>query len=82
MPVAVTNPAAGENHYVPQFLPDGRTFFFYVSGGKPESNGIYVSSLEDGAQPVRLLPDASPARYSPPVASAGAAICSSSGKPP
>jgi eukaryotic-like serine/threonine-protein kinase len=71
VPVAVTNPAAGENHYVSQFLPDGRSFLFYVSGGKPENNGVYVSSLENGAQPLRLLPDASPAMYSPPVASSG-----------
>ena len=60
----------------PQFLPDGQHFLYYVSGGKPESDGIYVSSLEDAAQPMRLLPDASPARYSAAARlAAGAATC-------
>jgi eukaryotic-like serine/threonine-protein kinase len=69
--VAMTKPAPGENHFTPQFLPDGRRFLYYVSGGKPESNGVYVSSLEDSAQPMRLLPDASTARYAPPPTSGG-----------
>jgi Tol biopolymer transport system component len=71
VPVAVTKPAAGVNHSAPQFLPDGRHFLYVVSGGKAESNGIYLGSLEEGAQPVRLLPDASPAKYAPPADSGG-----------
>jgi eukaryotic-like serine/threonine-protein kinase len=72
VPVAVTKPAAGEYHVAPQFLPDGRHFLYRVIGSKVESSGIYVSSLEEGAQPVRLLPDtSSPAKYAPPADSGG-----------
>lgn len=33
--------------------------------GKPETTGVYLSSLQEGAQPVRLLTDNSPARFAP-----------------
>jgi Tol biopolymer transport system component len=62
--VALTAPAAGESHFTPHFLPDGRHFLYWVSG-KPETTGVYVSSLQDGAQPVRLLTDNSPAWFAP-----------------
>ena len=55
--VALTKPAAGENHYMPQFLPDGRHFLYSVTGGQPETNGVYLTSVDGGAQPVRLLSD-------------------------
>ena len=58
--VAVTAPVAGESHFTPSFLPDGRHFLYWVSG-----KGVYLSSLQEGAQPVRLLPDNSPARFAP-----------------
>jgi serine/threonine protein kinase len=62
--VALTKASiGGENHFTPQFLPDGRHALYYVIGGKPETDGLYVTSLEDGAQPVRLLPDATMARF-------------------
>src|SRR4029078_10692925 len=48
---------AGETQFTPQFLPDGRHALFYMNAGKPDTNGLYVTSLENGAQPVRLLPD-------------------------
>ena len=56
---------------MPQFLPDGRHFLYYVNFAKPERTGIYVGSLEDGVPPVRLLPDASPARYTLPAVRGG-----------
>ena len=62
--VAVTKPGDGESHFTPHFLPDGRHFLYWVSGN-PETTGIYLSSLQEGAQPVRLLPDSSPARFAP-----------------
>ena len=62
--MAVTAPGAGESHFTPSFLPDGRHFLYWVSG-KPETTGIYLSSLQEGAQPVRLLPDNAPARFAP-----------------
>jgi eukaryotic-like serine/threonine-protein kinase len=61
--VAVTKLGSGENHFTPQFLPDGRHALYYVNGSKPEINGVYVTSLEEGAQPVRLLADATIARF-------------------
>jgi serine/threonine protein kinase len=65
-PVEVGKVLAGESRYLPQFLPDGRHFLYYVVGVNPATNGIYVSSLDDGAQPKRLLPDSVAARYAPP----------------
>jgi len=57
--VPVTKPGPGENHFTPEFLPDGRHFLYFVLGGKTESTGIYAGSL-DGMPPVRLLPDLTP----------------------
>jgi eukaryotic-like serine/threonine-protein kinase len=61
--VPLTKPGPGENHFTPQFLPDGRHALYYVSGSKPEINGVYVISLEEGAQPIRLLPDPTITRF-------------------
>src|SRR5262249_40510990 len=44
--------------FQPEFLPDGRHFFFV------ETSGIWVGSV-DGTDPVKLLPDFSRAVYSP-----------------
>ena len=71
MPVAVTKLEDTGGHFAPQFLPDGRHFLYYVNFAKPERTGIYVGSLEDGVPPVRLLPDASPARYTLPAVRGG-----------
>ena len=71
VPVAVTKLEDTGGHFVPQFLPDGRHFLYYVNFAKPERTGIYVGSLEDGVPPVRLLPDASPARYTLPAVRGG-----------
>ena len=46
----------------PVFLPDGRRFLYVARGGKAESSGIFVSSL-DGTENRRLLPDVSPAVF-------------------
>ena len=61
--VPITKPGPGENHFTPQFLPDGRHFLYFVSGSRPETNGVYVASLEEGAQAVRLLADATLTRF-------------------
>jgi dipeptidyl aminopeptidase/acylaminoacyl peptidase len=61
--VAITTPGAAENHFTPQFLPDGRHFLYSVAGGKGETNGVYLASLDEGAQAVRLLPDVSTVRF-------------------
>ena len=55
-PVAQTELGLAEaGHRFPQFLPDGRHFLYYVTGG-PESRGIAVADLE-GSE-IRLLFDA------------------------
>jgi Tol biopolymer transport system component len=70
-PLAVGGtPSAGERYSFPHFLPDGRRFLYTSTGAKPEVTGIFLGSL-DGAPPVRILPDPSPAIYVP-AASAGA----------
>jgi eukaryotic-like serine/threonine-protein kinase len=40
-------------HCFPQFLPDGRHFFFYAEG-PPEAKGVYLGEL-DGSGPRRLI---------------------------
>jgi len=46
---SVTNlDSVQKSHRWPQFLPDGRHFFFHVQGGEPEHHGIYVGSLDGG----------------------------------
>jgi Tol biopolymer transport system component len=57
----VIPPATGLRYMSPEFLPDGRHFFF-VAAGSPESAGLYLGAL-DGSAPKRLLPDSSRAAY-------------------
>ncbi len=48
---------AGPSHRWPQFLPDGKRFLFSSTLGTPDTNGIYVGSL-DKSPPVRVSSDA------------------------
>jgi serine/threonine protein kinase len=48
-------------HQYPQFLPDGRHFLFFVTGG-PEARGVYVGRL-DGSDTKRLFDSDVPAVY-------------------
>ena len=61
----MTKNIEGQSRFQPQFLPDGRHFLYYVTGGSAEANGIYVASLDDEGQTRRLLPDSTVARYVP-----------------
>jgi len=67
-PVTELDPASGESaHLGPVFLPDGR-HFLYWRAGKPESEGIYVGSLDDKpGQPTRkrLLATDHPVEFVP-----------------
>jgi serine/threonine protein kinase/Tol biopolymer transport system component len=47
----------------PWFLPDGRRFLFFTSGG-PDTTGIYLGAL-DGSAPTRLTPADSAGVYLP-----------------
>jgi len=65
-PVEITKldvPRQG-THRLPQFLPDGRHFLFWV-GGTPDAQGIYLGSL-DGGEPKRLTAADSAGAYTEP----------------
>jgi dipeptidyl aminopeptidase/acylaminoacyl peptidase len=54
--VTETDPARNEiKHMCPQFLPDGRHFLYLIKGAKPNTNGIYISSLDHPQERWRLL---------------------------
>jgi eukaryotic-like serine/threonine-protein kinase len=65
-PVAATRHAPGQgSHRWPQFLPDGRHFLFFMAYGRPETQGIYVGTL-DGGEATRVLSAETAAVYAPP----------------
>ena len=64
--MAVSHLAAGEgSHRWPQFLPDGRRFMFFSTNGRPDTQGVYLGSL-DGGEPIRVLATETPAVFVPP----------------
>jgi Tol biopolymer transport system component len=53
--VTTINRAAGERaHNLPQFLPDGRHYLFFVLSSNADRTGTYVGSLDPG-EPARLV---------------------------
>ena len=65
VPLVLTNVAdASEGHRFPVFLSDGVHFLFNISSNSPKRSGLWVGSI-DGSEPVRLLPDATNALYTP-----------------
>jgi Tol biopolymer transport system component len=65
-PTPATHLAAGQaNHRWPEFLPDGRRFIFFSFAGRPDTNGVFLGSL-DGREPIRLLPAETAALFAPP----------------
>jgi Tol biopolymer transport system component len=65
-PVAVTklDGTPQLNHRLPQFLPDGRQFLFFVQGA-PDIQGIYLGSL-DSVRSKRLTAADTAGLYAPP----------------
>ena len=63
---AVTKPANGERHTVPQFLPGGRAFLFVVRSNDGKVEGVYASSLDRPEQRTKLLNTDTKALYAPP----------------
>jgi eukaryotic-like serine/threonine-protein kinase len=65
-PVAVTRPKPGGTEYdrYPVFIPGDQRYLYLHVAPDPNSSGIYLGSLKD-SQPVRILPDATSAAYSP-----------------
>jgi Tol biopolymer transport system component/tRNA A-37 threonylcarbamoyl transferase component Bud32 len=59
------NTGTGPDHRWPQFLPDGKRFIFTANLGTPETNGIYVGSL-DGMTPVRVVAGEAAGRFAMP----------------
>src|SRR5688572_1853076 len=62
--VTTLNTGSGGAHRDPRFLPDGNRFLFMATLGLPETNGVYIGSL-DKTPPVRILPNG-PAEFVPP----------------
>jgi serine/threonine protein kinase len=59
------NDSHGEwRHLFPQFLPDGRHYFF-INGARPDDLGLYVASL-DSKERKRIFADPVPVRYMEP----------------
>ena len=63
--VTTINTGSGPDHRWPQFLPDGKRFLFTSNLGTPETNGVYLASL-DKAPPVRLVSDDGAGRFAAP----------------
>ena len=62
-PAPLTTLSAGEfNHRWPKFLPDTRTFLYFVHGTEP---GVYVTTLDRPGDTKLLLKSASDATYVP-----------------
>jgi Tol biopolymer transport system component len=63
---AVTEAGAttGPDHRWPQFLPDGKRFLYSSTLGTPQTNGVYIASL-DKTPPKRIL-DSGIGRFAPP----------------
>jgi Tol biopolymer transport system component/tRNA A-37 threonylcarbamoyl transferase component Bud32 len=63
--VTQVNTGSGPDHRWPQFLPDGQRFLFSSTLGTPDTNGVYVTSLDKTA-PVRVLASDSIGRFAAP----------------
>jgi Tol biopolymer transport system component len=57
--------AGALSHRYPHFLPDGRSFL-YTQAGALDRSGIYVASLDNPSQAVKLLQSDAKAVYAPP----------------
>jgi serine/threonine protein kinase/Tol biopolymer transport system component len=61
----LTTPEPGSIHGFPEFLPDGRHFFYTVIRGDETKRGVYVESL-DNPSGTRVLADQASVSYVPP----------------
>jgi eukaryotic-like serine/threonine-protein kinase len=64
-PVALPRMAQQGSDFSPQFLPDGRSFLYYVRGA-PEVRGVYVGRLDETVEARRLLESDTGAVFAPP----------------
>jgi len=63
-PVTTVDPKREFGHGFPEFLPDGKHFFYLSQSAQPSFGGTYVGSL-DGGTPTRLFAGSRPV-FAPP----------------
>ena len=69
-PLTTVDASRGENsHRFPYFLPDSRHFLYYIRSSNVDTQGVYLGSLDDPNQKVRLLnsPTSTAAVFAPAV---------------
>jgi Tol biopolymer transport system component len=68
VPQQVTQRDTAQNesgHGVPQFLPDGKRFLYFIQSTQPNTQGIYAGSLDNPKERVRILATDRKAQYVP-----------------
>jgi len=66
--LTVADMSRGERyHGLPQFLPDGRSFLYFIEGSDPNVEGVYAASLDRPEERLRILATDRKAIYTPPV---------------
>ena len=56
VPVTTVDTARQENsHRWPYFLPGGRRFLYYIRAANPDTDGVYLGSLDRPSEKIRLL---------------------------
>ncbi|MBZ5583082.1 MAG: protein kinase [Acidobacteriia bacterium] len=64
--VTELDPARKEEwHSVPQFLPDGKRFLYFIRSADPDTQGVYAGSLENPKERLRILTTGHKAQYVP-----------------
>jgi Tol biopolymer transport system component len=69
-PVLLTKVEASRReteHGLPQFLPDGKRFLYFVQSGDPSVAGVYIGSLDHPEEKIQLLKTDTKAVYTQPV---------------
>ena len=66
VPFTMIETARAENsHRWPHFLPGGRRFLYFVRSDSPETGGVYLGSLDQPQQKIRVLDSSTNAVYAP-----------------
>jgi Tol biopolymer transport system component/DNA-binding winged helix-turn-helix (wHTH) protein len=64
-PATMIDASREATHRWPVFLPDGRTFLFYVRARDPNVNGVYLGLLDRPREKIRVVNSATDTLYSP-----------------
>jgi eukaryotic-like serine/threonine-protein kinase len=70
----VTTPEMDTVHVFPEFLPDGRHFFYVVTRGDESRRGVYMAALDD-PNGTRVIEDVSSVNYVAPQNGNGRQSC-------